>query len=460
MKKLSILLVSLYFYSAKTHAQSGSIDSLRQLLTTSKEDSNRVKSLYRLGSLYSDSKPDSTLILATDGLLLSRRIRFLPGEASCLNILGDAADNIGDYPKALGYYLQSMKINEKLNNETGIRRSIGAIGTVYVHQGDFGQALEYTFRAKALAEKQGNKRALAVYLLNIGDDYNQIKQFDSARIYNEQCYDLATTIDDADLRGTALNNLGLVYSSMGQDERALEYFRRGIPFLESEDDDDVLCETYLGMAKNFLSLGRTDSALHYSKLSYTISKEAGFIKRIYDASLFLTNYFKENKKFDSAFSYQQIAIETKDSLFSQEKTKQIQTLSFQEKLRQQEIAAAKLKAIEERKNNLQLLGITAFIVTFILFFLLIVRRKTKPATIEFFGVVSLLLVFEFISLFIHPYIEEWTHHTPIYMLLILVGIASILVPLHHKMEKIIKEKLARKIHHPALAGNTVSSGVI
>jgi len=93
-----------------------------------------------------------------------------------------------------------------------------------------------------------------------------------------------------------------------------------------------------------------------------------------------------------------------------------------------------------------LIGITAFIITFILFFLLIIRRKTKPRTIEFFGVVSLLLVFEFIALFIHPFIEEWTHHSPVFMLLILVGLASVLVPLHHKMEKIVKVKMAHKIH--------------
>jgi heme A synthase len=179
-----------------------------------------------------------------------------------------------------------------------------------------------------------------------------------------------------------------------------------------------------------------------------MAKDAGFTKHIYELSSFLTDFYNANQNIDSAYAYLKVTMATKDSLFSQEKVKQIQNLSFQEKLRQQEIAEAKQKADEERKKNLQLVGITAFIITFILFFLLIIRRRTKPRTIQFFGIVALLLVFEFIALFIHPYIEKWTHHNSIFMLMILVGIASVLVPLHHRMEKLIKEKMAHKIHPP------------
>ena len=64
--------------------------------------------------------------------------------------------------------------------------------------------------------------------------------------------------------------------------------------------------------------------------------------------------------------------------------------------------------------------------------------------------IALLLLFEFISLFIHPYISEWEHHNPILMLLTLVAIAAVMVPLHHKLEDTIKEKLAHKILQPAV----------
>ncbi len=444
MKKLITSL--LLCISVITNAQTNKTDSLKQLLQNEKKDTNRVLTLVRLGRVYLDSKPDTSLLLGIQGLSLSQQIGFARSEAACLGAMADAYDNLGNYPKALENYFRALKINESINNLRGIRVNLGSIGSVYVQQGEYRLGLEYTFKAKAMAEKDNNERAIAIYLLNIGDDYRHIRLFDSAKMYTHQCLELVKRLDDTDLIGTALNNFGQIYSAMNENSEALKYYRLGIPYLQNAEDDDVQCETYLGMAKIFGKTAQPDSCFHYARLSFGIAKNGGFTKRIYDASIFLTDYYKITRNIDSAFAYQQITIESKDSLFSEDKVKQVQNLSFQEKLRQQEIAEEKQKAEAERKNNLQLIGITAFIITFILFFLLFVRRKTKPRTIEFFGIVALLLVFEFIALFLHPHIERWTHHRPVYMLLILVGIAAILVPIHHKMEKLIKEKLAHKIH--------------
>jgi hypothetical protein len=59
-------------------------------------------------------------------------------------------------------------------------------------------------------------------------------------------------------------------------------------------------------------------------------------------------------------------------------------------------------------------------------------------------VVSLLLVFEFLNLVMHPYLETLTHHSPIWMLLALVAIAALLVPLHHRLEKWANSNLVAK----------------
>ena len=64
--------------------------------------------------------------------------------------------------------------------------------------------------------------------------------------------------------------------------------------------------------------------------------------------------------------------------------------------------------------------------------------------IKFIGIVGLLIVFEFINLFIHPFLENITHESPAIMLILLVGIASLLIPLHHKLEKWINSKMVEK----------------
>jgi hypothetical protein len=55
--------------------------------------------------------------------------------------------------------------------------------------------------------------------------------------------------------------------------------------------------------------------------------------------------YKQDNKIDSAFKYQQLMIDTRDSLFSREKTNCLQTLEFNEQLRQQELESANTQEV-------------------------------------------------------------------------------------------------------------------
>jgi NADH:ubiquinone oxidoreductase subunit 3 (subunit A) len=63
--------------------------------------------------------------------------------------------------------------------------------------------------------------------------------------------------------------------------------------------------------------------------------------------------------------------------------------------------------------------------------------------VEFAGVVILLVVFEFINLLLHPFLQSVTHDSPVFMLLALVAIAVLIVPFHHRLEK-WTQKIGRK----------------
>ena len=68
----------------------------------------------------------------------------------------------------------------------------------------------------------------------------------------------------------------------------------------------------------------------------------------------------------------------------------------------------------------------------------------KPRMVEYLGIVSLLLAFEFVNLVLHPHIVKVTHHNNVFMLLVLVTLAALMVPLHHRVEHRIKQFLLEK----------------
>jgi len=76
---------------------------------------------------------------------------------------------------------------------------------------------------------------------------------------------------------------------------------------------------------------------------------------------------------------------------------------------------------------------------------------TNVRFIKFLGILALLLVFEFINLLVHSYLEQLTNHSQVLILLLLVGIAALLIPLHHKLEKWTISKLVEKNKQVRLA---------
>ena len=434
MKK-TLLLLFVSMNIIESHAQTNLKDSLKILLQKEKQDTSRVMLLADLSLAYRESKPDTAMLLALEALSISQRIGFVKGEAASLQQIGAAYGVIGNSPKAMELYLKALKLNEKINNLEGMARNLNNLGVIYRGQGEYHQAIDYLL-------KSGRS---AITLGAISRSYLGLKQYDSARVYAHQAYEATRINNNHRATGIVLTLLGDIYSETGQKNLALEYYRLSIPYSILAENDRELSGTFLGMAKLFENEGQIDSTLFYANQAFKISSSAGFTKQILDVSKFLSSFYKQRRNVDSAFYYIEMATVANDSLSSQQRINQFQSLGFDEKLRQKEIAASEIKAKTERKHNLQFAAIVIGLISFVILFFALSRSIiVKTKFIEFFGVLGLLAVFEFINLFIHPYLARVTNDSPVLMLVVLIAIGALLIPLHHRLEKWITKVMVEK----------------
>jgi len=99
----------------------------------------------------------------------------------------------------------------------------------------------------------------------------------------------------------------------------------------------------------------------------------------------------------------------------------------------------------QHKENIENALIALGIVSFAILFLLLSRSLiTNIRLIKFLGILALLLVFEFINILTHSYLEHLTNNSQLLTLLLLVNIAALLIPLHHRMEKWTITKVVEK----------------
>src|SRR6476660_886733 len=195
--------------------QNTETDSLKKLLRTLPESPQRVLVLEGLSYAYVSAYPDTALQYALKGLELAQKINDPIGEAYCTNALGNVYFGVGDYPKALEMYLQSLKMKEGLKNQ---QYSIGVtyfnIANVYTEQKDYRHALDYLFKTKQVDEKARDSGGILFDLYSLSSIYLRMLHTDSAIYYAEQALQLAGRLHDKNMIGAIVNNYGEVYASL------------------------------------------------------------------------------------------------------------------------------------------------------------------------------------------------------------------------------------------------------
>ncbi|MBK7357654.1 MAG: tetratricopeptide repeat protein [Saprospiraceae bacterium] len=367
--------------------------------------------------------------------------------AQSLYILASSLWWAGNYPDAKETYFKALQLAEPLADTMFLGYIYNGIASVERNAGNYREAIKYYTKAENLTKHIPDNDVLLGALVDKGKSYEQLDILDSAYTYVQECLAMYfRKFQGKNVFGGGLQSaMGIIYSKMGKEQLAVEFFRQSIQLSSELNEYRLLARGYCEYAEHFDRFHQKDSAIYYATKGFLIDQQFNLLVQQLQASTLLTKLYKQENKIDSAFKYQQIMIDTRERVFSNENITRLQTLEFNEQLRQQELESEKAKSEEVRKQNIQYALIAIGLVTIIILFLLLSRSFiTNTKLISFFGVIALLLVFEFFNLLLHPFLENITHHSPILMLLALVCIAALLVPLHHKLEKWITEKLVQK----------------
>ena len=443
MKKIITLCC---FIASMQTAFAQDIDSLLQKIATEKDETGRVELILQIFAATQETNPALDMQNAQKLLQHSQKNKDRVSEAMAYSLMGYDYWSFGNTIKHLEYTLKALSIAEETGNSALIASVKNNVGHYYNYspQPDYPKALQLYLSAEGNAAKAKSYKIQSWALMNLGVLYYSINKIDSALIYSQKAYELCIRIGYKDYLGYILTQVGGIQVKMGNPSLAVSYYDLAIKEsskIKSPRFVNVACEA---LARYYYGNNQIDSSLFYAKRAIAAVQNTSFTNwSIGPAKLLLNIYKKTNS--DSALKYSEMYRLANDSLYSAKIIQQTQLLTFEEEVRQQELAAAKIKTEEQRKQNIQYALIAISIITFILFFLLLSRSFiTNAKVIEFFGVIALLIVFEFLNLLLHPFLERITHHSPVLMLLALVCIAALLVPLHHYLQKMITHKLVEK----------------
>ena len=365
-----LILSATFFAAAQQHKK----DSLLQLLSTAKEDTLKVNIIKELGIYYENySSYDSALMTYHQGLELANRIKYRNGKTELQFLIGFCAWRFGDFPTAIkiGY---SLLENAKQEKDTSlIVSSYAILFNSYRDQGDYNEALELALEGLHLSIRpKGDKCDFCgVATASIGSIYYWKENYDSALFYLNK----SLTYHKDFSYGWILLMTGRTFDKLASSKLALDYLYRSIDALSDEENFKDLAGAYMSISNLFVRINQTDSAIHYGKLALRIARKKSFNKELLETYLTLSSIYKKIDS-DTALAYLQSAMAINNTIYNQDKQRQITSHKFNELLRKNEIEAAALDYQNQIRTN-ALLGITFTLVVIAIFLFRNTRVKQK-----------------------------------------------------------------------------------
>jgi two-component system NtrC family sensor kinase len=349
---------------ARAQRPASRADSLQQRLATAPPDTSRVLLLTQLAYELAEVDAVASARHARQALQLAHELHYPRGECQAYIRLGVGLRNTGDFPAAQQLLLQGLRLAEALHDQSAVATANNAMGRLNSEQRKYRPALGYFFRAKSLAEKTGNRALLTRVTGNIGEAYFKLGVLDSATTYLRAGYRLDLEQHDEVSEASDLVTLGDVLARQGHPRQARQYYHRSLA--HAQNVTYFVAPAYLGLAELARTAGYPDSVLYYGRRALAAGLQYHNPPNVMDASNYLSRAYAARHDSAAAFHYLALANATRDSLYSQAKTIQMQTLDFSERVRQQELADQQAQAAARQRQNLLLAALLCAVPALVL----------------------------------------------------------------------------------------------
>ena len=332
MKKNSCLFV-LFFIVRVLIAQPTNpllADSLKKEFLKAKHDTLKVLILEKLSGYYISVNTTLALRYGRQGWTLADRIRYDKGKILCAITTGHIMASTSDYAEALSKLVEAIHLCEKnrMNNE--LVSVYFNLSLLYSNQKQFPEALDYLSKAKKIQDKYHFFGIPNSLNLTSGYVYKDMGKNDSALIFFQRAYKYAIKNNLTTQFPDITFYIGNSFWKMQQKDSALKYFHQSLSYKASYNKGRV----FYGLASIFKSTNQVDSSIFYAKKALNHSHEYKYLVTAINSAQLLSEQYENKNDIKEALKYYKISSLDKDSLSNQEKARQLERLSHEEKKRE------------------------------------------------------------------------------------------------------------------------------
>jgi tetratricopeptide (TPR) repeat protein len=276
LKKIFFLFV-FSFCCGICFSQQRILDSLQNILKTTKEDTIKVNILDKISKNdFGTGNYDSAFKYALLANNLAKKLNFPKGCASALNKIGSFYYVRGQYDSALTNFSYALKILEKTNDKSGMIKTHNIIGNVYYDMGNYLEALINQKAALKLSEEINDKEGITRCYNNMGNIFYQQGNYPEALKNHLRALQLRQRLGDKHGIAASYHNIANIYTTQKNYSQALKNYLTALKVFKEVNEKKDLLLCYLEIGTTYSNLKRYDEALKYCFSGMELSKELGY----------------------------------------------------------------------------------------------------------------------------------------------------------------------------------------
>jgi hypothetical protein len=367
--------------------------------------------------------------------------------AQSLYELGNFYESVNDYEKAKDYYTICKNEAQEWNESVFVFNSLRALGRTHLHQKNEKLGIFFYDRAIMYGDSLGIGNLKLQIYLDLLNYYFNISDPLKGFAYMAQHPELMEFIRKFGIEYQVNKLYAVLESTKNKYDSALYYLNLALPFeygqkgnfSEKYEFAEQVAGVYQDMHKYPEEYKTLLLANKFADSSQNIYFKKEVVLNLDSVSYLLGNY-KISQQYLSQYNLY------RDSIESLSKQKDLLSIEIQNA---NKMAEQQKKDEEEKRrtrNNIEYMGITAVIATVFIILVALGVFKISPAIIRALGFFAFIFLFEFIVLLLDDQIQILTNGEPWKVLVVKIFIISLLLPLHHWLEKKMTHYLTYKAH--------------
>jgi len=416
------------------------INQAFSLISTLKNDSLKAEAHNSYGLVY-QARNEKTLALRhfLNGLQIAEGTKIPELKRNCYLYLSNFYARIDDFDKAIDYYMKAYKeLDHVKERNAPYQRAIdfNALGNLFAYKKNNDIALSYFERSLAMADSLKFSTLKIPGYVSILNQHLRIDQPQKALEYmsSSSGINLKKFLTNFGMTAQIDQVYAVIYTKLNQFDSAGFYFNRALPYFEQKTSEANRINFYGQLADYYQKTGNYDKAIEYFQKVREMGEKNGQLENTQAALKHLDSIYVKKGDFKIANEYNVLYYKYKDSIDKLKKENELtQIAAFDEQQRHERILLEEQEA-KEKRNRLQYMGIIIGISILFIALVMMGWFKVSATTIKAIGFFSFLIFFEFIFLVFKKNIYGFTHGEPLYDLAFMIGLAAILVPLHHWLE--------------------------